>query len=231
MKKQEITADFVGSQGDFILSCRTKYAFMVRDAADFATRGVTAARLAAFAAGTDALLLLPSDDQLNYSKQAATAAAVAQREVVTSGMATVMGQVAIKHDVRSPGYKAFGSAGLHNDSEGDFYVNMVHLLGWADAHVAEYAAQGLTPAQLAALRTDNAAYLACLTAQRLAESARGTATQTRAQAYNDHNDELTALCGIGKGLYIQTDKTRYDDYVLDPAIHGAPGPGPGPPAA
>lgn len=230
MKKQEATADFVGSQGDFILSCRTKQEFMERDAADFATRGVDANRLKAFGAGTAALLLLPSDDQLNYSKQEATAAAETQREVTTGGMATVMSQVAIKHDTRSPGYKAFGSAGLHNDSEGDFYTGMVHLLGWADAHAADYAAQGLTPAQLKALRAENEAYLALLTAKRLAESARATATQTRIQAYNAHNDELTALCGIGKGIYIQTDKTRYDDYVLDPAIHSAPGPVPVPPA-
>ena len=139
----------------------------------------------------------PGDDQLNYSKQEATAAAETQREVATSGMATVMSQVAIKHDARSPGYKAFGSAGLYNASEGDFYVSMVHLLGWADAHAADYAAQGLTPAQLKALRAENEAYLALLTAQHLAESARATATQTRTAAYNAHNDELTALCGIG----------------------------------
>ena len=169
----------------------------------------------------------PGDDQFNYSKQ--EAAAETQREVATGGMATVMSQVAIKHDTRSPGYKAFGSAGLHNDSEGDFYTGMVHLLGWADAHAADYAAQGLTPAQLKALRAENETYLALLTTKHLAESTRAMATQTRIQAYNAHNDELTALCGIGKGLYIQTDKTRYDDYVLDPAIHSAPGPVPVPP--
>ena len=229
MKKQDVTANFVGSQGDFILSCHTKQEFMTRDAADFATRGVAAGRLQAFGAGTDALLLLPGDDQLNYAKQEATAAAETQREAVTSGMATVMGQVAIRHDPRSPGYKAFGSAGLHNASEGDFYTRMVHLLGWADAHVADYADQGLAPAQLAALRAANEAYLARLTAKHLAESARATATHTRTTAYNAHNAELTVLCGIGKGLYAQTDKTRYDDYVLDPAIHSAPGPVPVPP--
>ena len=52
-------------------------------------------------------------------------------------------QVAIVHDNRSPAYKAFGSAGLYGASEGDFYLDMSHLLNWAIAHVGAYAAQGL----------------------------------------------------------------------------------------
>jgi len=132
-------------------------------------------------------------------------------------MATVMSQVRIQHDERGPAYKAFGSNGLYNASEGDFYLGIRRLVRYARLHVAEYAAQGLTPAQLDALDAANEQYLEDLTAQHLAESARATATQTRQAAYNAHYAELAALCDIGKGLFAQTDKSKYDDYVLDPA--------------
>lgn len=221
MKQAAVTAHYPMSQGDLILTCHSKADFMDRDAASFATRGVLAGRVAAFRAQTAAAAQLPSDDQLDFEKQALTAAAATQRGVVESGMATVMSQVAIVHDNRSPAYKAFGSAGLYNASEGDFYVNMGHLVDWATAHVAAYKDQGLTPKQLAALAAENESYLAALKAQRLAESSRGGATQTRQIALNALYDELAALCGIGQGLFKQTNVSKYDDYVIDPTVQSA----------
>ncbi|WP_310391593.1 hypothetical protein [Hymenobacter sp.] len=221
MKQVQATANYPMSQGDLLLTCHTKAGFMARDAAAFATRGVGPARLAAFEAQTAAAAKLPSDEQLDNQKQTLTAAAATQRGVVESGMATVMSQVAIVHDERSPAYKAFGSGGLYNDSEGDFYVNMGHLLDWATAHVADYAVQGLTPAQLTALAAENERYLAALRAQRLAESGRSAGTQTRQIALNALYDELSALCGIGQGLFKQTDVSKYNDYVIDPAPRSA----------
>ena len=210
------------SQGDLILLCHAKAEFMERDATAFATRGVLPARFEAFKTQTGEAAKLPSDEQLDYTKQGLTDAAHAQRTLVESGMATVMSQVAILHDARSPAYKAFGSAGLYNDSEGDFYLHMTHLLDWATAHVAEYKAQGLTPAQLTALAKETENYLAALKAQRLAISTRSGTTQTRQTTLNALFDELSALCGIGQGLFKQSDVSKYDDYVIDPTVHSDP---------
>ena len=224
MKQEQVKANYSMSQGDLVLTCHTKAAFMARDAAAFATRGVQAARLTAFEAQLAAADDLPNDEQLDYQKQVLTAAATAQRRVVESGMATVMSLVAIVHDNRSPAYKAFGSAGLYGASEGDFYLDMSHLLNWATAQVGTYAAQGLTLAQLEALAAENEHYLAALTAQRLAISGRSAATQARQITLNTLYDELAALCGIGQGLYKQTDVSKFDDYVIDPSVKSAAGP-------
>jgi hypothetical protein len=223
MKKQEETAHYHMSQGDLILLCHTKADFMDRDADAFASRGVKPPRVAAFRQQADAAAQLPSDEQLDYAKQALTDAVRAQRTVVESGMATLMSQVAIVHDSRSPAYKAFGSAGLYDDSEGDFYVNMGHLLDWATAHAAEYEAQGVTGEQLTALDAENEKYLAALKKQRKAISDRAASTQTRQKALNALYDELAALCGIGQGLFKQTDVSKYHDYVIDPAEEAATG--------
>jgi hypothetical protein len=216
MKKEVSTAHYPMSQGDLILVCYAKLDFMERDADAFLTRGVKTPRLEAFKVAIGKAADLPSDEQLDYQKQTFTEAAQTQRAVVESGMATVMSQVAILHDPRTPTYKAFGSAGLYNASEGDFYVDMGHLLDWATAHVGTYEAQGLTLAQLQALATENEKYLAALKQQRLAISARSASTQTRQTALNTLYDELSALCGIGQGLFKQTDVSKYNDYVIDP---------------
>ena len=221
MIQPQITANYPMSQGDLILTCHGKSAFMYRDNDALLTRGVANARLDAFVAQIEAAAKLPSDEQLDYQKQTFTEAATAQRVVVEGGMANVMSIVAIQHKDTTPAYKAFGSAGLYNASEGDFYVNMGHLLDWATLHVADYAAQGLTPAQLTDLTKENERYLAALKAQRLAISGRSGATQTRQITLNALFDELSALCGIGQGLFKQTDKAKYDDYVVDPTVHTA----------
>ena len=87
--------------------------------------------------------------------------------------------------------------------------------------MTDYATQGLTPAQLTDLTKENERYLAALKAQRLAISGRSGATQTRQITLNALFDELSALCGIGQGLFKQTDKAKYDDYVVDPTVHSA----------
>lgn len=98
---------------------------------------------------------------------------------------------------------------------------MGRLLDWVTAHAANYQAQGLTPAQLQALATDNEQYLAALKAQRLAISDRSATTQTRQIALNALYDELTALCNIGQGLFKQSDVSKYNDYVVAPTVHSA----------
>ncbi len=221
MKQRTETANYPMSQGDLLLTSHSKSDFMLRDADAFATRGVPVARIEAFVAQIGGCAKLPSDAQLDFAKQALTEAALQQRGAVESGMATLMSQVAIVHDNRSLAYKAFGSAGLYDDSEGDFYVNMGHLLDWATAHVAEYKAQGVTPQQLTDLTAENEKYLRALKAQRLAISSRSATTQTRQTALNDLYEELSALCGIGQGLFKQSDVSKYDDYVIDPAGHPA----------
>ena len=48
---------------------------------------------------------------------------------------------------------------------------------------------------------------------------RSATTQTRQTTLNTHYDELSALCGIGQGLFKQTDVSKYDDDVIDPTVH------------
>lgn len=223
MNKQDVIANYPMSQGDLILTCGTKLSFLTRDLDALAKRGVTQARLGLFERQIEAAAKLPSDTQLDFQKQILTEAATTQRGVVESGMADVMSIVAIKFKPTTATYKVFGSAGLYDASEGDFYVNMGHLLDWATTQVDVYEEQGLTPQMLTDLAAENEKYLLALKAQRLAISSRSATTQTRQTTLNALYTELADLCGIGQGLYKQTDKAKYDDYVIDPTVHSGGG--------
>ena len=219
MVKQDVIANYPMSQGDLILTSGFKLAFLERDLDDLAKRGLKQERLTSFEKQVEAAAKLPSDEQLDRQKQELTDAATAQRTVAEGGMAEVMSIVAIKNKPTTAAYKTFGSAGLYNASEGDFYVNLGHLLDWADTQVAAYAGQGLTPEMLTDLRAENEKYLLALKAQRLAISTRSAATQTRQIALNALYTELADLCGLGAGFYKQTDKAKHDDYIIDPTVH------------
>jgi hypothetical protein len=219
MKAQPVSHSLNRSQGDFVLLCVAKAEFMLRDADDFATRGVLPERITAFIAQTQVVAKLPSDKQLDYPKQVLTEAAQKQRLLVESGMATVMSKVSILHKDTSAAYKAFGSGGLYNDSEGDFYLGINHLVDHAQLHLDEYVKQGLTADELTVLNGENEKYLLAVKAQRRGISARTLAAQARQGALATHDEELNALCGVGQGLYKQTSNSKYADYVVNPAEH------------
>jgi len=118
------------------------------------------------------LWVLPSDEQLDYDKQVLTEKVQAQRLLVEGKMAEVMSKVGIVHKDTSAAHKAFGSAGLYNDSEGDFYLGINHLVDYARLHLGEHKEQGLTADELTALDTENENYLTAIKTQRRAVSAR-----------------------------------------------------------
>lgn len=132
---------------------------------------MTPARVAAFEQQRQDFELLPTDIELDAAKQNATLAKEkAQTQAVTQlqGIMDIVGTV---HDARSASYKMFGSASLATGPEADLYVGLLRVVRVARAHLAEYAAQGLTAAMLDELAASAATFMELLGKQQVAESA------------------------------------------------------------
>ena len=217
------------AQSELITQCNDKHLVLVRDAKDLATRGVDAKRVAAFEQQARAFAALPTDGELDATKQEATARKIAAHTRALTGMQVVMGIVGTVHDTRSASYKMFGSAGLDGASDGDLYVGLLRVVRVGRARLKDYAAAGLTPALLDALETANQEFLARMDEQTDAEHARGQAADARVVAANALYTELMALCAVGKALYATTDARKYQDYVVTETP--APAVAPVPPVA
>jgi hypothetical protein len=212
------------AQSELIAVSFEKHGYLVRDAADLAPRSVDAARVAAFEKLRQDFELLPTDIELDAAKQNATLAKEQAQATAITQLQALMGIVGTVHDPRSASYKMFGSGGLANGPEAELYVGLLRVVRVGRAHLAEYAAQGLTPAMLDALAASAAEFLELLGKQQDAETARGRAADVRILAANALYEELIDLCGIGKARYATTDARQYEDYVVTdaPAPVGPP---------
>lgn len=227
MRQVQPIALFKMPQSELIKVSFDKHSYLLRDAAELAPRGVDAARIAAFNKLRQDFELLPTDIELDGTKQEATQAKEKVQAAAVTQLQAIMGIVGTVHDVRSASYKMFGSAGLATGPEAELYVGLLRVVRVGRAHLADYAPKGLTTAMLDALAASATEFLARLGTQQDAETARGRAADVRILAGNALYEELIDLCGIGKALYATTDARKYDDYVVTdaPAPGAAPGPG------
>ncbi len=212
------------AQSELIKVSFDKHGYLVRDAAELAPRGIDAKRIAAFDKLRQAFEALPTDIELDATKQNTTLAKEAMHTQAVTELQAIMGIVGTVHDVRSASYKMFGSSGLDNGPEADLYVGLLRVVRVGRAHLADYAPAGLTAAMLDALAASAAEFLERLGQQQDAESARGRAADVRILAGNALYTALIDLCGIGKARYATTDARKYDDYVVTdtppPAVPG-----------
>jgi len=217
------------AQAELLLTASTKLGYMRRDAADFATRGVPAARLNGLETLIQTFADMPTEDEMVQTAATLTQQKDAARVQLLSAMQALMGKVSLKHNDRTPAYKAFGTSGLNSAGEAQLYAGVRQAVRVGRRTVGEYAAQGVTTAELDALATLNEAFLDALHDQQDAENEGLSTTQTRLRAANALYEELSYLCEVGKALYVQTDVTRYEQYVLyDQPTRPLPGPLPGP---
>ncbi|GAB3849960.1 hypothetical protein GCM10028822_14640 [Hymenobacter terrigena] len=215
MRQTQPVALFHMPQSELIKVSFDKHNFLQRDAAELAPRGVDAARLKAFEKLRAEFEVLPTDIELDGAKQEATLAKEKVQARAITELQALMGIVGTVHDARSASYKMFGSGGLSNGPEAELYVGLLRVVRVGRAHLAEYAAKGLTADMLDTLAASAAEFLELLGKQQDAETARGRAADVRIVAGNALYEELIDLCAIGKALYATTDARKYADYVVD----------------
>ena len=214
MRPTQPVSQYNMAQSELIKVSFDKHGYLVRDAAELAPRGITAARVAAFDAQRQNFEALPTDIELDATKQNATLAKETVKTRTVTELQALMGIVGTVHDVRSASYKMFGSAGLAGGPEADLYVGLLRVVRVGRAHLAEFAKAGLTAAMLDALAASATEFLARLGDQQDAEAVRGRAADVRILAGNALYTELIDLCAIGKALYATTDARKYQDYVV-----------------
>ena len=215
MREVPIVADFNMSQSDLVTVSFEKQLHMVRDAKDLAGRGVTSDRIDKFKTQITNFTELPTDGELDQTKQEATNRKdAAQRELITQ-MQIVMGIVGTVDKPTTSGYKKFGTAGLDNASEGDLHLGIIRAVRVGRANLAKYTKKGLTTDLLDELEARNATFLTRLGEQQDAEDARGEAADVRILAANALYAELMDICGTAKALYAQTNARKFDDYIVN----------------
>ena len=217
MRQKPEASLFNMAQADLLLMASTKLGYMRRDDADFATRGVAAERITHFGTLIQRFADMPTEQEMVQLAAGQTQRKDAARTLLLTLMQALMGKVSLKYDNRTPAYKAFGTSGLNSASEADLYMGIRQAVRVGRRTVSEYAAQGITEQELDQLNAQNETFLEALHAQQDTENEGQSITQTRLRAGNALYEELSYLSEVGKTLYVQTDVSKYEQYVIDAA--------------
>lgn len=185
-----------------------------RDIDYFTGYGYDIDRLKSFKAKTDKFKQLPDDDELVGDQMIATEKKNKSREKLKNAIRSLMTRVAMKFSNRTGRYRKFGTAKLGDmtDSQLIFCARRVvrvarSQMDWlAETGVNENILGRITEAAQEFERLTN------LQIDRISE--RDIAVERRVDDGNGIYEELVILCNIGKDIWAEKDRTKYDQYCL-----------------
>ncbi len=214
MKKQDTNRNHNWPDADLYMHCVSAIRLAHRDIDYFTGYGYDIDRLKSFKAKTDKFKQLPDDDELVGDQMIATEKKNKSREKLKNAIRSLMTRVAMKFSNRTGRYRKFGTAKLGDmtDSQLIFCARRVvrvarSQMDWlAETGVNENILGRITEAAQEFERLTN------LQIDRISE--RDIAVERRVDDGNGIYEELVILCNIGKDIWAEKDRTKYDQYCL-----------------
>ena len=116
----------------------------------------------------------------------------------------------------SPTYKRFRAAELYSSTDHECWLVLKRIKRQGTMLLTDLATEGLTAAHLDTLATYITNMNTTMLSQDEAIDNRDQAVQTRIEAGNALYEEMVKLGDVGKRVWLNTDESKYNDYVLYP---------------
>ncbi len=191
-----------------------KEVLLTRDQADLAARGITVARITAFAGLRNTFMAVPQDETM----VALITVAINSRDAVATSM-----QIAIREVVGiakntfgdgSADYKTFMASDLSRMNAADLSFLSVTIVSRGNVYLAQMAPKGLTAAMLAAITTLKTSLDTKIKDVETAQANQLITTQNRHVIANAFFDEMKAMCDTAQVYYVDRNKLKAEEYVI-----------------
>ena len=203
---------------------------MTREAAEFATRGVTAPMTTSFGTLSDNFGRMDTDEQWIGNVTAATQAKDALAESLKSKIRVIRNMAEIKWTNKGGKYRAYGFENMDGLSDDKLVRLGRRVITVATDQQADLASEGFVAGTITALTTSVNDFDTAVDTKNNTEKDRDIAQQARVEAGNVLYGFLDKYCSIGK-TFNADDPARYNDYVIYPSGGGPVDPvDPTPPA-
>ncbi|MCX6154482.1 MAG: hypothetical protein NT007_10000 [Candidatus Kapabacteria bacterium] len=202
------------SYPELIVTCNEIHTYMVRDATEFTTFGITSTITTAFKTKIDAFEALPTDTELAAVLVSATAAknTIANDLRIMLRGIDVRAKMCFSSDMGK--YSLFHSPTLSKLSDAELLIFSRMVKRSADLYHTELAVYGLTSTMITDLDTKSDDFETAIDTQRNAVAARDMATNNRTKKATELYDLLMSYCDIGKVIWYETNEAKYNDYVI-----------------
>jgi len=191
-----------------------KEAMFTRDVADLTARGITAARITAFAVLRNNFVAIPQDATLVANISIAKDARDAAAEPLRVAIREVQGIAANTFGRGSATHKTFVLQTLSDLDAGGLFLLAPTIVAQGTTFLAQMGDKGLTAAMLANITTLANNLKPLLTAFSTAEGAQLLATQNRHFAANALYDEMSSMCETAIVYYQDRNPLKASQYII-----------------
>ena len=210
-----VTLLFKMSYEKLIDTCIAKLAFLKRDQADLAARGITTAKIDAFDAERIAFAALPSNVTGLETNTLGYEARDKQAAILLTDIQTVQTIVGDTFKPKSAQYKGFQFKGLGKFNASELYNVSENVVVKANKYILDLEPKGLDAAMLTAITTQAAVLLPLIAAMPILVGDGETSTVERRSASNALFTTAKGLCSTGKAFYTTAkDKVKAKNYVI-----------------
>ena len=214
MLKTKLKRAFKLSYAELNLLVNTKAKFALRDINEFAEYGYTTAKIQELIVSNQELANLPSDRQLEGTKMMLTEQKNTLVEQLGLAARKTLMVVSISNDIHSAFYRQFELGSLTNLNDAELIHKVSKLVAVSEKYQSQLETDGMTLKRIEELKNLQNQLISIITQRDLAEGEREITTERRVLLANKLYKDISNLCNIGKGIWINQSEAKYNNYLI-----------------
>ncbi|MEM9836741.1 MAG: hypothetical protein AAF828_09575 [Bacteroidota bacterium] len=214
MKKQAVNRKYNFPDADLYQRCMDSIRLAKRDIEQFKTYGYDLHRLKGFMNRCEKFVGVPDDDELLGDQMIVTDKKYAAAEALKSAIRGVMTRVRMKYSNRTGRYRKFGTAKMGDMTDAQLLFCGRRVIRVARAQIDFLAETGLNENVLRKVADACQRFETAINIQQDKVADRDIAVENRIEIGNLMYDEFIRICEIGKDIWAETDKAKYESYTI-----------------
>jgi len=214
MKKQHINRKHNYPDADLYLQCIEKLRAANRDLTLFKQYGYDLERMKKFKAMCDRFRELPDDDELLGDQMVLTEKKYKGADKLRSAIRSLMTRVKMKFNDRTGRYRKFGASKLGDMTDAQLLFCARRVVRVARQQMDFIADVGVNENVLGKIISAAQEFENAVNLQQDKVADRDIGVERRTTNGNEIYNELITLCEIGKDIWDNKDKAKYEQYCL-----------------
>jgi hypothetical protein len=214
MKKQPGHRAYNVSEADLYVNAAEALRAAHRDLEQFQSYGYGLDRIKTFKAVLDQFQALPGDDELVGDQMICTEKKNLASEKLKTAIRSLMTRVAMKFHDKTGRYRKFGTAKMGDMSDPQLLFCGRRVARVARQQIDFLADVGMTEQIIQRVLDAASEFETALNIQQDKVHDRDIGVERRMDQGNKLYKELVVLCDIGKDIWAEKDRTKYDQYCL-----------------
>lgn len=214
MKKQDTHRKHNFPDADLYLQSMERIRYAHRDIQLFEQYSFDMERLKKFKAMCDRFRELPDDDELLGDQMILTEKKYKAAEKLKAAIRSLMTRVAIKYNNRTGRYRKFGATKLGDMTDAQLIFCGRRVIRVARQQIDFLDDVGVNEKVLGKISEAVQEFENAVNLQQDRVADRDIGVERRVDYGNEIYDELVVLCNIGKDIWDNKDKAKYENYCL-----------------